>query len=158
MQILVVCMRNLLHSLSVNLKPVTHHKANYTTQPVHESYSNLKVISVIRIWFPSVWLLYSAVSDELPEDNANRGCAKIQGYSKWLSGYNCPVEIPHQIRETTTLTIPFEGGMHSFKRQSACVSRNWRYELEPPLKPSPLTCGTNSIIVLMFVESQRVHI
>jgi len=42
------------------------------------------------------------------------------------------------------------------------VSGNWRYESEPPLKPSPLTCykqfGTNSIIVLMFVESQRVHI
>jgi len=42
------------------------------------------------------------------------------------------------------------------------VSRNWRYESEPPLKPSPLTSykqfGTNSIIVLMFVESQRVHI
>ena len=42
------------------------------------------------------------------------------------------------------------------------VSRNRRYESEPPLKPSPLTCykqfGTNSIIVLMFVESQRVHI
>jgi len=60
------------------------------------------------------------------------------------------------------LTIPFEGGMQSFKRQGACVSRNWRYEPEPPLKPSPLTCykqsGTNSIIVLMFVESQRVHI
>jgi len=39
---------------------------------------------------------------------------------------------------------------------------NWRYELEPPLKPSPLTSykqfGTNSIIVLMFVESQMVHI
>ena len=37
-----------------------------------------------------------------------------------------------------------------------------KYESEPPLKPSPLTCykqfGTNSIIVLMFVESQRVHI
>jgi len=33
---------------------------------------------------------------------------------------------------------------------------------ELPLKPSPLTSykqfGTNSIIVLMFVESQRVHI
>ena len=60
------------------------------------------------------------------------------------------------------LTIPFEGDMHSFKREGACVSRNWRYESEPPLKPSPLTCykqfGTNSIIVLMFVESQRVHI
>jgi len=38
------------------------------------------------------------------------------------------------------------------------VSRNWRYESEPPFKPSPLTRGTNSIIVLMFVESQRVHI
>jgi len=42
------------------------------------------------------------------------------------------------------------------------VSQNWRYESELPLKPSPLTCykqfGMNSIIVLMFVESQRVHI
>jgi len=42
------------------------------------------------------------------------------------------------------------------------VTRNWRYESEPPLKSSPLTCykqfGTNSIIVLMLVESQRVHI
>jgi len=60
------------------------------------------------------------------------------------------------------LTIPFEGGMHSFKRQGAFVSRNRNYESEPPLKPSPMTChkqfGTNSIIVLMFVESQRVHI
>jgi len=41
------------------------------------------------------------------------------------------------------------------------VSRNWKYESEPPLKPSPMKCykqfGTNSIIVLMFVESQRVH-
>jgi len=41
------------------------------------------------------------------------------------------------------------------------VSRNWRYESERPLKPSPLTCYkqfvTNSFIVLMFVESQRVH-
>jgi len=38
------------------------------------------------------------------------------------------------------------------------VSQNWRYESEPSLKPSPLTCykqfETNSIIVLMFVESQ----
>jgi len=38
----------------------------------------------------------------------------------------------------------------------------WFYESEPPLKPSPLTCykqfATNSIIVLMFVESQRVQI
>ena len=42
------------------------------------------------------------------------------------------------------------------------VSRNWRYESEPSLKPLPLTCykqfGMNSIIVFMFVESLRVHI
>jgi len=35
-------------------------------------------------------------------------------------------------------------------------------ESEPPLKPSPLKCykqsGTNTIIVLIFVEPQRVHI
>jgi len=41
-------------------------------------------------------------------------------------------------------------------------SWNWRYESEPSLKPSLLTCykqfGMNSIFVLMFVESQRVHI
>jgi len=41
-------------------------------------------------------------------------------------------------------------------------SWNWRYKSEPLLKPSPLTCckqfGMNSIFVLMFVESQRVHI
>jgi len=38
---------------------------------------------------------------------------------------------------------------------------DWRYESEPPLKPPQLTCyrqfGTNWIIVLMFVESQRVY-
>ena len=38
----------------------------------------------------------------------------------------------------------------------------WFYESEPPLKPSPLTCyryfGKNSIILLIFVKSQRVHI
>ena len=38
------------------------------------------------------------------------------------------------------------------------LSRNWRYESELPLKSSPLTCRTNSIIVLMFVESQMMHI
>ena len=57
------------------------------------------------------------------------------------------------------LTIPFEGGMNSFSRDRVRV---YRYESEPPLKPSPLTCyrqfGTDWIIVLMFVESQRVHI
>jgi len=39
-------------------------------------------------------------------------------------------------------------------------SRNWRYESEPPFKPSPLSYykqfGMNSIILLMFIESQTV--
>ena len=41
------------------------------------------------------------------------------------------------------------------------VSRNCRYEPEPPLKLSPLThkqFGMNLIIMLMFVESQSLHI
>ena len=54
------------------------------------------------------------------------------------------------------LTIPFEGGMQKFMTQGACIFRNGRYESEPPYKPSKLTCytqfGSNSIIVLMFVE------
>ena len=37
-----------------------------------------------------------------------------------------------------------------------------KVRIRTPMKPSPLTCykpfGTNSIIVLMFVELQRVHI
>jgi hypothetical protein len=51
------------------------------------------------------------------------------------------------------LTIPFEGGMHSFKRQAACVKGK-----APPLIPSADVVQTNSLIVLMFVESQSVHI
>jgi hypothetical protein len=52
------------------------------------------------------------------------------------------------------LTIPLEGGMHSFNRQGACVKGK-----APPLKQS-ITANmlqTNSIIVLMFVGSQTVH-
>ena len=60
------------------------------------------------------------------------------------------------------LKIPFESGMQKFKRPDACVFQNGRYESEPPLKSSELTCykqfGRTSIIVLMIVESQRVHI
>jgi hypothetical protein len=73
------------------------------------------------------------------------------------SGNSAPNSIKNQ-----PLTIPFEGGMHNFKRQFACVFRNGTYESEPPLKPLPLRIyehfGTNSIIVLMFVGSQSVHI
>ena len=61
-----------------------------------------------------------------------------------------------------SLAIPSQGGMHSFNRQGACVSRNWRYESETELKPLPLTWyeqfWKNWIIVLMFVESQIVQI
>jgi len=85
------------------------------------------------------------------------GLFKMTVGVKQSSGYSAP-----NSGNNHHLAIPFEGGMHSFNRQGACVCRNWRYESEPPLKPSPLTCykqfGTNSIIVLMFVESQRLHI
>ena len=36
-----------------------------------------------------------------------------------------------------TLTIPFEGVMHSFNRQGAYVFRNGRYQPESPLKLLP---------------------
>ena len=35
--------------------------------------------------------------------------------------YNFPAAIPHQILKEPPSDIPFEGGMHSFKRQGACV-------------------------------------
>ena len=38
----------------------------------------------------------------LDESNALTSI-NIQGYSKWLSGYNCPPAIPHQIQETTII-------------------------------------------------------
>jgi len=97
--------------------------------------------------------------DSIGVETCSPYCSNIQGYSKWLSGYNLSSgnSAPNS-GNSHRLTVPFEGAMHSFKRQGAYVSRNWRYESEPPMKPSPLTCGTNSIIVLMFVESQRVHI
>jgi len=41
---------------------------------------------------------------------------------------------------THNLTMQFEIGVHSFKRHVACVFWNGRYDSEPPLKPSPLTC------------------
>ena len=70
-----------------------------------------------------------------------------------------------QWRFWCTHVISFYGVMSRIKFMFLLfpqVSRNWRYESEPPLKPSLLTCykqlGTNSIIVLMFVESQMVHI
>jgi len=32
------------------------------------------------------------------------------------------------------LRIPFEVSMHSFKRQGACLSRNWRYEIRTAIE------------------------
>jgi len=71
----------------------------------------------------------------------------------------------HLVLQTQPHVISFYGVTWSIRFMFLLfpqVSRNWRYESEPPLKPSPQTCykqfGTNSIIVLMSVESQRVHI
>ena len=87
----------------------------------------------------------------------------IHGYSKWLSGFE-------QLVIHNTLEI----GVYLFFYFFLCgyvndqvyvpplpaISRNWRHESEPPLKPSPLTCyrqyGTNSIIMLMFVQGDSL--
>jgi hypothetical protein len=73
-------------------------------------------------------------------------CASIS----WTSvSYNCPAAISFY-EGTSRIRFMF---LH-FPQ----VSRNWRYESEPSLQPSQLTCykqfGTCSIIVLMFVESK----
>jgi hypothetical protein len=95
--------------------------------------------------------------------NYNRLMHKYTGLFKTFVGVQlCSGNSAPNLGNNHHLTIPFEGGMHSFKRQGACVSRHWWYESELPLKPSPLTrykqFGTNSIIAPMFVQSQRVHI
>jgi len=86
---------------------------------------------------------------------------------KWLIKMIVRIQMPNgnsapNSGNNHNLTIAFEGGMQRFKRQSAFVFQNETYESEPPLNPSPLIFykqfGTNSIIVLMFVDSQRVHI
>ena len=86
----------------------------------------------------------------------------VHGYSKWLSGV---LTTCHLVLQMQPHVISFYGVTSMIRfmfRLFPQVSQNWRYESEPPLKPSPLTCykqfGTNSIIVLMFVESQRVYI
>ena len=59
------------------------------------------------------------------------------------------------------LSMGLRQGSGLCSSSSRQVSRNWRYESEPPLKPSSLTYeqfGMNSIIVFLFVESQGVHI
>jgi hypothetical protein len=60
--------------------------------------------------------------------------------------YNCPAAIlaPNSVKKHH-LTTPFEGGMHSFKRQGACVIGKAQF-------------GMNSITVFMFVEPQMGHI
>ena len=71
----------------------------------------------------------------------------------------------HHILHMQSHVISFYGVTSRIKfmfRLFPKVSLKRRYELEPPLKSSPQTFykhfGTNSIMVLMFVESQRVHI
>jgi len=90
---------------------------------------------VLRIMFPSLSLLFS---DTLI----------LQGYSKWLSG---SYTIHSRCNPIRFLSMGLRQG------SGFCSFSSRKYPgTEPPLKPSPLTYGTNSIIVLMFVESQRV--
>ena len=89
----------------------------------------------------------------------------IQGYTKWLSGvlttcctqYTWDRSMCVFLFNRTTLQV-----FVTYLISALYLHPLWFCESEPPLKPSPLTCykqfGMNSIIVLMFVESQRVHI
>ena len=82
----------------------------------------------------------------------------IQSYSKWLSGFK---QLPPRSPDATPCDFFLRGYVKDqvYVPPLPQVSRNWRYESKLPMKPSQLTCykhGTNSIIVLMFVESQRV--
>jgi len=52
-----------------------------------------------------------------------------QSYSKWLSGYNYPAAIPHQIRETTTIW--------QFHSKVVCKVSRYRVRLFPGIE------GTN---------------
>ena len=112
---------------------------------------------VTKLYYTNKLACFVHRSAKLQEGKTTTGLFKMIVGVQFSSGNSAP-----NSGNNHHPTIPFEDGMHSFKRQGACVSRSWRYESEPQLKPSPLTCykqfGTISIIVLMFVESQSVHI
>jgi len=106
-------------------------------------------------WLCSMWVMYSVYtlySVRLHYEFNNTGLLKM------ING------VIHSTLQMQPRVISFCGVTSRIRFMFLLfpqVSRNWRYESEPPLKPSPLTCykqfGTNSIIVLMFVESQRVR-
>ena len=88
---------------------------------------------------------------------------RVNGYDS--RGFNNLLyTIPHSPDATPRdfFSVGLHHGSGLCSSSSRQVSRNWRYESEPPFKPSPLTryrqFGISSIIVLMFVGSQRVHI
>ena len=83
---------------------------------------------------------------------------QIQGYSKRLWVYNCPAAIATKFWKHPPSDNSTRRHYAQFQETGCVCVRNWRYGSAPTLKPSPLTCGTNWIVVLMFVESQTVHI
>ena len=77
---------------------------------------------------------------------------RVLTFHEMSVSYNCPAcNSASNSVKNHHLIIPFEGGMHNFKRQGASVKETitaaWYKQF-----------GTNWIIVLMFVESQMVHI
>ena len=90
------------------------------------------------------------------------GPSEIQGYSKRLSVVLTTCHFFLQMQPHVIYFYWVTSTIRFIFLLFPQVFRNWWYESEPPLKPSPLTCykqfGTNSIIVLMFIEPQSVHI
>ena len=60
----------------------------------------------------------------------------IQGYSKWMSGYNCRAAIPHQIRETTAIW--------QFHSMAACTVSRDRVRVYPGTEGTNQNCHWNN--------------
>jgi len=67
--------------------------------------------------------------------NAPRYVLAVQGYSKWLSGYNFPAAIPHQIRETTTIW--------KFHSKVVCTVSRARVRVYPGTEGTNQNCHWN---------------
>jgi len=93
-----------VHNLRTRHAKVT--RARLTMFTVRESLGKIKLRGAAK-FIPQCGTQYMCVVSFIPwlfsRTQQLKLWLKIQGYSKWLSGYNSPAAIPHQIRETTTI-------------------------------------------------------
>jgi len=96
---------------------------------MHIIYVGLKIqetgINVSYVKFPDCITFQAIYRAQRPEPNSlgkstfSTGLFKMIVGVKLSSGNSAP-----NSGNNNHLTIPFEGGMHIFKRQGACISRN----------------------------------